>query len=460
MELTAKDILLAVTTICFDIAALELYLPLIVGAQVVLTSRDQAVDGTRLLELVNGATVMQATPATWRLLLGSGWKGSHELKILCGGEALPQELANQLLEKGSCLWNLYGPTEATIWSTTYKVAATHLVARTKNTSESIGRPIANTQVYILDRHLQPVPIGVPGELHIGGAGLARGYFNRPQLTQEKFIPNPFSLEQGTCLYKTGDLARYMPDGNIQFLGRLDHQVKVRGFRIEPGEIETILNQHPKVRETVVITRENQAGDKRLVAYVVSQELAPTHTELRRFLKEKLPEYMLPSAFVLLTTLPLTPNGKVDRRALPDPEGLSLELAVDYVMPQTEAELLIAAIWQEVVQLEKVGIHDNFFEMGGHSLLMVQIQNKLQDSFGRELSVVELFKYPTIHALARYLSQEQSENYSSEQSHDRHEIRSGRQTLRKQQKLLRKKHREDISFANISENHLENYNPNE
>jgi amino acid adenylation domain-containing protein len=449
LGLTDQDIMLAVTTISFDIAALELYLPLIVGAQVVLTSREQAADGTQLLEKLvkSGATVMQATPATWRMLLVAGWKGSHQLKILCGGEALPQALANQLLEKVGCLWNVYGPTETTIWSTAYNVGANRLVACNKDTPESIGRPIANTQIYILDPDLQPVPIGIPGELHIGGAGLAWGYLNRPELTQEKFIPNPFSDQPGARLYKTGDLARYLSDGNIEFLGRLDHQVKIRGFRIELGEIEAVLAQHSQVRESVVIAREDQPDDKRLVAYFVPrQEQVPTNSEFRRFLKEKLPDYMVPSAFVLLAQLPLTPNGKIDRRALPAPEGLSLQLAADYVMPQTEAERLIAAIWQQVVQVEKVGIHDNFFELGGHSLLMVQIQNKLQETFGRELSVVEMFKYPTIHALAKYLSQEQSKNPSSWQSHDRPEIRSDRQASRKQQRQLRQKHREHFTFA--------------
>ncbi len=321
--LSEQDTLLAITTISFDIAALELYLPLIVGAKIVLVSREVAADGLQLLEKLNkaGITVMQATPATWRLLLATGWKSSHHLKIFIGGEALPQELANQLLNKSQLVWNLYGPTETTIWSSVFQVGVQEAI-QTKGGLESIGRPIANTQIYLLDQYLQPVPIGVSGELHIGGDGLAIGYLNRPELTAEKFIPNPFSNEPNARLYKTGDRARYLPDGNIEYINRIDNQVKLRGFRIELGEIEAVLVQHPEVHEAVVLIREDQPGDKRLVAYLVptkAQEVMPS--TLRQFLKEKLPEYMVPSAFVELEAIPLTPNGKVDRRALPVPDML-------------------------------------------------------------------------------------------------------------------------------------------
>lgn len=277
--LTAKDTLLAVTTISFDIAGLELYLPLSVGAKVVLASRETAASGPLLTKLMqeSGTTAMQATPATWYLLFAAGWQGIPGLKILCGGEALPPELADRLLDTKASVWNLYGPTETTIWSTVYDVGngrESQGGRRVKDAPESIGRPIANTQIYILDPHLQPVPIGVVGELFIGGVGLARGYRNRPELTAEKFIPSPFDRSQpSTKLYKTGDLARYRPDGNIEFLGRIDHQVKVRGFRIELGEIESLLNRHPGVERSVVVARENPSngsasGDKRLVAYIV------------------------------------------------------------------------------------------------------------------------------------------------------------------------------------------------
>ena len=339
--LTRQDILLAVTTLSFDIAALELYLPLVVGAQLGLVSREVAADGVQLGESLKraGATVMQATPATWRLLLAAGWKGRRGLKILCGGEALPRELAHHLLEKGASVWNLYGPTETTIWSAARQVSG-HPSTSSPEAYESIGCPLANTQVYVLDRHLEPVPIGVPGELYIGGAGVARGYLHRLDTTAERFLPDPFREEPGGRLYKTGDLVRYLPEGHLEFLGRLDHQVKVRGFRIELGEIEACLGRHPGVREAVVLAREDSPGEKRLVAYVVAQEEpAPSGSELRGFVRERLPEYMVPSAFVGLPALPLTPNGKVDRKALPAPEGRGVEEG--YVAPCTPTEELLA-----------------------------------------------------------------------------------------------------------------------
>ncbi|BBD63729.1 microcystin synthetase B [Nostoc commune NIES-4072] len=405
---------------------------MIVGACLVMAKREVTVDGKQLLDLLvnSGATVMQATPATWRLLLEAGWQNSHKLKILCGGEALPKKLANQLLERSTSLWNVYGPTETTIWS---------LISQVESEAEliSIGSPIANTEVYILDRHLQPVPIGVPGELHIGGAGLARGYLNRPELTAEKFIRNPFSDEEGARLYKTGDLVRYLSDRRIEYLGRIDFLVKIRGFRIELGEIEAVLSQDPSVLQAVVIAREDVPGDQRLVAYVVpNQELTPTTTDLRRVLKEKLPDYMIPSAFVMVEALPLTPNGKLDRRALPAPQGLRPEMAANYEMPQTEAEVLIAAIWQEILQLEKVGINDNFFDLGGHSLLMVQIYNKLQKIFAQEFSMVEMFKYPTIHSLAKYLSQDVNDKFVSLPSYEQSHNRQVRRTSMNQRRQLR------------------------
>ncbi|MBD0339436.1 MAG: amino acid adenylation domain-containing protein, partial [Microcoleus sp. Co-bin12] len=306
--LTESDILLAVTTICFDIAALEIYLPLMVGAKIVLASREVTANGELLLSTLQkcGVTVLQATPATWRLLLAAGWESSPQLKMLAGGEALPRELADRLLEKGGSLWNMYGPTETTVWSTTCHVNALETRHRRQNVPEAIGRPIANTEIYILDGNLQAVPVGIVGELHIGGDGLALGYLNRPELNAEKFISHPFSDRPGARLYKTGDLARYLSDGNIEYVDRIDNQVKVRGFRIELGEIEAALSQHPDVREAVVVVREDEPGNKCLVAYaVLGQEGAIADRELRSFLKEKLPEYMLPSAFVLLEALPLT-----------------------------------------------------------------------------------------------------------------------------------------------------------
>jgi amino acid adenylation domain-containing protein len=398
--LSDQDTLLAVTTLSFDIAGLELYLPLTVGAQTILVSREIASDCRRLAGTLSGSgvTVMQATPTTWGMLLDNDWQDSTQLKVLCGGEALPKKLADRLVRPNSSLWNLYGPTETTIWS-----AICHVSAKTE--SISLGRPVDNTQTYILDANLQPVPIGVPGEIFIGGNGLARGYLKRPDLTAEMFLPNPFSKQPGARLYKTGDQARYLPDGNIEFLGRIDNQTKIRGFRIELGEIESVLGQHAGVREAVVLAREDSPGDKRLVAYVVPrQEPAPTINELRSFLKEKLPEYMIPSAFVLLDALPLTPNGKLDRQALPAPDQNRPEPEESYIAPRTPVEEMLAEIWAEVLKLDKVGVHDNFFELGGHSLLATQVISRVRNTFLVEVGVRSLFEMPTVAHLAKAIEE--------------------------------------------------------
>jgi amino acid adenylation domain-containing protein len=393
--LTEQDVLLAVTTISFDISLLELFLPISVGAQVEIVSSEVAADGSQLMKKLADAraTVMQATPVTWRLLLEAGWQGSKQLKILCGGEALPRDLADRLLTRCSSLWNMYGPTETTVWSSLHQLDSGEATI-------SIGRPIDNTQIYILDSHLQPVPIGVPGEMYIGGDGLSPGYLNRPELTAEKFIRHPFSDEVDARIYNTGDLARYLPDGRLVCLGRTDHQVKIRGFRIELGEIEAVLSQHPAIRENVVIVREDAPGDKRLVAYLVpSQEPVPSSSDLRGFLKEKLPNYMVPSAYVALDALPLTPNGKVDRRALPEPEGLRPELETAYVAPRNEIEQTLADIWQELLAVVQIGIHDDFFEMGGHSLLATQVMSRVRQTFQLELPLRDFFEAPNIAELA-------------------------------------------------------------
>ncbi|MBW4636041.1 MAG: amino acid adenylation domain-containing protein [Iphinoe sp. HA4291-MV1] len=405
LGLTQKDILLSVTTLSFDIAALELYLPLIVGASLVVTRREVASDGIELLRRLSsfGATVMQATPATWRLLLASGWHNdSGQLQILCGGEALHDELANQLIERCTRLWNLYGPTETTIWSAAHKVKTLNGISLTDGIV-SIGRPIANTQFYILNKHLQPTPVGVPGELHIGGVTLARGYLNRPELTALKFIPNPFSDEPGARLYKTGDLVRYKVDGSLEYLGRIDEQVKIRGFRIELGEIEALLNQHSNVRESVVIVSEDNTGEKRLVTYIVpNQEQIPTINDLRSFLKQKLPEYMVPTAFVMLSALPLTPNGKVDRKVLPAPESAQPELEKTFVAPRTQTEEVLAGIWTQVLHKEQVSVNDNFFDLGGHSLSATQLMFRVQNTFKIKLSLQTLLETPTVVRMAQVI----------------------------------------------------------
>jgi amino acid adenylation domain-containing protein len=407
--LTDQDVLLAVTTLSFDIAMLELLLPLIVGSQVVIVSSDEASDGYRLLKRLTdcGATVMQATPASWQLLLAAEWQGDDNLKILCGGETLPRDLATQLLQRGHSLWNMYGPTETTIWSTVNKI-------NDKVGPVLIGFPIANTQIYILDKHLQPVAVGITSELHIGGDGLARGYLNRPELTAERFIANPFNNDMpGSRLYKTGDLAKYLPDGNIEILGRLDFQVKVRGFRIELGDIKSALEQHPAVKDAIVLASEDDPGGKRLIAYIVSKEIMVfSIIELRNYLKQKVPEYMVPSAFVTLKELPLTPNGKVDRKALPVPNKERPELGGTFVAPRTPVEEALAEIWAQVLGLDQVGINDNFFDLGGHSLLATQIISRLSNTFRVEVSLRSLFQAPTVADMAVITVQNQIEKAES------------------------------------------------
>lgn len=398
--LAPEDSLLAVTTISFDIAALELYLPLIVGARLVLASRETAVDGYKLQKTLAGTatTVMQATPATWRLLLEAGWQGSNNFKILCGGEGLPRDLAVELLKRGSSVWNMYGPTETTVWSTTSRITADD------SPTITIGRPIANTEVYVLDDDLEPVQVGTPGELYIGGAGVARGYLHRPELTAEKFIIHPFrDRESGARLYRTGDLARFRENGELECLGRIDNQVKVRGFRIELGEIESVLSQFPGVKESVVVAREDTPGDKRLVAYVTYRQAQSVEVDaLREFLKKRLPDYMLPSQFVSLEALPLTPNGKVDRRALPAPQQLQLTPQSGHVAARNDIESRLVKIWESVLNIRPVGIKENFFDLGGHSLLVAKLLRRIEHSFGKKLSMAAIFEAPTVEQQADVL----------------------------------------------------------
>ncbi len=318
--------------------------------------------------------------------------------IICAGEPCTDDIVKRWCNSQRRFFNAYGPTEATVWSTVAEIS-------TINEKPPIGRPIANTQVYILDKYLQPLPIGIPGELYISGEGLASGYLNRPELTNEKFIPNPFIDKKGARIYKTGDLARYRPDGNIEFLGRIDNQVKIRGFRIELSEIETVLTQHQTVQKAVVIVKENVSGDRYLVAYIVPNvETQNLVSLLRKFLKEKLPEYMVPKAFVMLDFLPLTASGKVDRLALTEldtPTSHSIDKA--YIAPRTQTESMLAKIWAELLNVERVGIHDNFFDLGGDSLLTVRLMKQIHKHFERELSLSTLFLNPTIESLAACLS---------------------------------------------------------
>ena len=417
--LNHDDVLLAVTSLSFDIAGLELYLPLITGARLVLASREETMDGALLLKklLQSGATAMQATPTTWRLLVAAGWQGPAPFKVLCGGEALPSDLAQELTKRSAEVWNLYGPTETTVWSTVQRLDHERDV--------TIGRPIANTQIYLLDDHLQAVSHRVPGQLYIGGAGLAIAYLNQPALTAERFVPNPFGTD-GARLYQTGDLARYRLNGEIEYLGRLDQQVKIRGFRIELGEIEAVLSAHESLREAIVVARETASGDQQLVAYVVRDsdrkigtgeaaadesrsKLVPT---LRAYLKENLPEYMVPAEFVLLAKLPLTPNSKIDRRAL---QAMKIELdrrGESLIEPRDVVELQLAHIWEELLDVRHVGVRDDFFRLGGHSLLAVRLMARIQASFGQNLPLASLFQGATIEKQARLLREQQPDHSAS------------------------------------------------
>jgi len=394
-----NDVLLAVTTLSFDIAGLELYLPLICGGRVVIVSRDVAANPKALKAAIAqaDATFMQATPATWKMLIDAGWQGTERLKILCGGEALSARLAEELLQRCGALWNMYGPTETTVYSTLCKI-----------TSDAerilIGRPIANTKIYLLDSKLNPVPIGASGNLCIGGGGLARGYLNRPELTAERFIPNPFVNNSQERIYQTGDLGRYLPDGRIECLGRVDNQVKIRGFRVELGEIESVLREHESVREAVAIVQ--QAGEEtRLAAFVVSAGAKLTAVELRLYVKGKLPEYMVPSVLVLLDQLPLTLNGKVDRRALVAQAQPGLRPEEVFVAPRDVLEFRLAQIWEEVLDVRPIGMKDNFFELGGHSLLAVRLIARISEETGRALPLASLIQGATIESLANLIRQQ-------------------------------------------------------
>jgi amino acid adenylation domain-containing protein len=386
---------LQLATFSFDASISEIVMALCSGARLCLGTRDSLQPGLPLLRLLQeqGITHLTLVPSALAAL------PSEELaalqNIIVAGEPCPTSLVAQWAG-GRRFFNAYGPTESTVCATVAQGFEGMDVL-------PIGRPIDNTQVYILDHHKQPVPIGVSGELYIASVGLAKGYLNRPDLTAKKFIPNPFSDALGLSLYKTGDLARYLPDGNIEYLGRIDNQVKIRGFRIELGEIEAVLTQHPGVRETAVIARVNSADDNQLVAYIVPhQEPAHTVSDLRHFLKEQLPDYMVPRAFVMLCALPLTPNGKVDRKSLPAPDLNSLLQKSDFVAPRTPTEKLVASIWAKVLGVEQVGINDNFFELGGHSLLATQLLSQVSDTCGVELPLSQLFKDPTVASISNYI----------------------------------------------------------
>jgi len=427
-QLTTSDRVLQKTPFSFDVSGWEFWWTLMMGACLVVAKPEGHKDTSYLIKLINEQqiTTLHFVPSMLQVFLEDiDVESCRSLRqVFCSGEALPVALQEKFFTRlKAALHNLYGPTEAAI-----DVTFWHCQPGIKLSSVPIGRPVANTQTYILDSHLQPVPVGVTGELYLGGVQLARGYLNRPELTAERFIANPFVEDfQSPCLYKTGDLARYLPDGNIEYLGRLDNQVKIRGFRIELGEIEAALSQHSMVAQTLVMAREDVLGDKRLVAYVVCNlEAVLNSSDLRQFLQDKLPDYMVPNFFIFLDTLPLNPNGKVDRRALPAPDKNSLvyrgktlvdqdknSLAVSdtnsltmeagFVAPRTPTEEILAGIWSQVFGLDKVSIYDNFFLLGGHSLLATKIISQCRQAFSVEIPLSAILVYPTISQLAEILA---------------------------------------------------------
>lgn len=387
---TAGDTTLALTTLSFDIAALEIFLPLITGGRVVIATQEDGRDPVRLLDMIKTIkpTVVQGTPAIWRTLIEAGWKGLPGLKILCGGEAMARDLAQQLLPRCGELWNMYGPTETTVWSTIHRV--------TDGAGPvPIGRPIDNTQVYVLDAGRRLVPAGVTGELYIGGSGVARRYLHRPELTAERFIQEP-ALSPGR-LYRTGDLARWRPDGTLECLGRADHQIKIRGYRIEPEEIEAAILDHPEVVSTAVRAWTDASQHQSLTAYITG---GVSTAKVRSFLEGKLPQYMIPTRWVSLESLPLTPNGKVDRNRLPQPEpDAGQEI---YIAPSGEIERRLARIWETVLERKNVGTRDNFFDLGGHSLLVARLLRQVEFEFGARLSMASIFQAPTLGQFAELL----------------------------------------------------------
>jgi len=391
-----QDILLSITNYTFDISILEFGLPLMMGAQLVLASSSEQKDINSLKSLIEKTkpTFLQATPSLWSILLSNGMDSFHPMKLLCGGEALPEQLAEKLLKAGDTVWNMYGPTETTIWSSTLKLENKETI--------SIGQPIANTDLYILAKDLTILPIGVAGELHIGGAGLARGYLNNPTLTAQKFIPHPF--KEGERLYKTGDLARWLPDGNIAFLGRIDYQLKVRGYRIETGEIEEALLAHTAIRNAVVMGYKQEGKATELVAYLIAAPNAtiPDIEALRSHLAKSLPVYMIPAYFVELDSLPLTASGKVNRKALPEPQAAQLASSTTYVAPRNQRETTLVGIWKDILQRETIGVHDNFFDLGGHSLKAIQLVALMQQQLQVHINLSVIFKYPTIATMAQQL----------------------------------------------------------
>jgi len=389
-----RDVVLALTTIAFDIAGVDVWLPLLVGARMLMVERETATHPHLVQEIIRreGVTFMQCTPSVWKMLIDSEWPGRADLQAVCTGEAMPKDLASKLFPRVGRLWNMYGPTETTIWSTGYRFSA-------PDEPVLIGRPVANTQIYILDQHLAPTPIGVPGELYIGGDGLARGYLHKPDLTAGRFVADPFSQVPDARLYKTGDLARYRSDGNIECLGRNDDQIKLRGYRIEPEEIRAAITLHPAIRDAIAILGTSATGESRIVAYLISQTSdVPEVGELRSFLRHRLPEYMIPATFTFLDSFPLNSNGKIDRRALPPPKTALPEINPAEA-PADPIEKRLQGIFCSVLGLNSIGVNDDFFDLGGHSLTAAQLFREINFCFNLDLPLATLFQAPTVRSLA-------------------------------------------------------------
>jgi aspartate racemase len=412
IELGPDEVFLQFAPISFDASTLELWGSLLNGAKLVVCPAGRlSLEELGRVIRERGVTTLWLTAALFHQMVDTQIESLRGVRqLLAGGETLSVPHVREMLQVigRNRLINGYGPTENTTFTCCHVMSADTLIEHTV----PIGRPIANTRVYVLDPHLQPVPVGVYGELYIGGDGLAREYLHQPELTAEKFVPDPFSTAPGARLYRTGDLVRWLPEGDIEFLGRIDHQVKIRGYRIELGEIEATLQQHPAVREVVVLGREDVPGDKRLVAYVVAENPpADLVDQLRAHLRASLPEYMVPAAFVTLDALPLTENGKIDRKALPAPD-VSAQLKAAYVAPRTPTEEILAGALGEVLGIERVGVEENFFDLGGHSLLAMRVISRVRQALFVELPLRDLFAAPTISRLAARIETLRSDTRSA------------------------------------------------
>ncbi len=419
--ITSEDHILSTTTLSFDPSVWEVFLPLTAGAQLTVAPRAAMVDGVKLQRIIddNGITFLRSTPTGWRLYLETGWQGGKDLKVLSGGETLTLDLAQELQQRSAVLWHTYGPAEAAVFCTMGIISP-------ESQQITIGRPHDNIQIYILNRQQEPVPVGVTGELYVGGEGVGRGYLNRPELTAERFVPNPFT-DNGEgprpLMYRTGDLARFLPDGKILFVGRNDSQVKIHGRRIELGDVEAAIRRHPAIAQNLVLAREDTPGDLRLIAYLIPERdrNTPDARELRRFLRQNLPDYMVPSRFVILERFPVSPNGKIDRLALPAPDRQAKELVSDYVAPRNALEKKMAGLFAETLSLERVGIHDSFFELGGNSLLAARLLYQAQDIFHANATMREFLAYPDVAGFCEVIAAQQREGtFSAKDSIESHE----------------------------------------